>query len=100
MSALPPKAAKHSRRSRTPLCAISGITQRSKFRANSINETRGQCSVPAGSRTVNSEPLPGSLATVTSPPIRSVMGHGRMVFGGRPEDFRANETVRRSWLEV
>src|SRR5215813_13782369 len=30
----------------------------------------GQCvSAPPGRRTVNTEPLPGSLATVTSPPI-------------------------------
>src|SRR5262245_5088803 len=28
-----------------------------------------QGAVPPGSRTVNTEPLPGSLATVTSPPI-------------------------------
>ena len=47
------------RRGDPPLCAISGITQRSKFRANSISEDRGQCSVPPGSRTVNSEPFAG-----------------------------------------
>jgi len=29
----------------------------------------GQGAVPPGSRTVNTEPLPGSLVTVTSPPI-------------------------------
>jgi hypothetical protein len=30
----------------------------------------GQCvSTPPGRRTVNTEPLPGSLVTVTSPPI-------------------------------
>ena len=28
-----------------------------------------QCVTPPGSRTVNTEPLPGSLITVTSPPI-------------------------------
>ena len=29
-----------------------------------------------------------------------VMGHGRMVFEGSPEDLRANQSVRQSWLEV
>jgi branched-chain amino acid transport system ATP-binding protein len=29
-----------------------------------------------------------------------VMGHGRMVFEGSPADLRANEGVRREWLEV
>jgi branched-chain amino acid transport system ATP-binding protein len=29
-----------------------------------------------------------------------VMGHGRMVFEGSPTDFRANEGIRREWLEV
>jgi branched-chain amino acid transport system ATP-binding protein len=29
-----------------------------------------------------------------------VMGHGRMVFEGSPEELRANEAVRRAWLEV
>ncbi len=29
----------------------------------------GQCPAPAGRRTVKTEPLPGSLVTVTSPPI-------------------------------
>jgi branched-chain amino acid transport system ATP-binding protein len=29
-----------------------------------------------------------------------VMGHGRIVFKGTPEDLRANEQVRREWLEV
>jgi branched-chain amino acid transport system ATP-binding protein len=29
-----------------------------------------------------------------------VMGHGRMVFQGSPVDLRANEGVRREWLEV
>jgi branched-chain amino acid transport system ATP-binding protein len=29
-----------------------------------------------------------------------VMGHGRIVFEGTPEDLRKNETVRREWLEV
>src|SRR5262249_39478386 len=29
-----------------------------------------------------------------------VMGHGRMVFEGSPADFRANEGIRREWLEV
>jgi len=29
-----------------------------------------------------------------------VMGHGRMVFEGTPADLRANEAVRREWLEV
>jgi branched-chain amino acid transport system ATP-binding protein len=29
-----------------------------------------------------------------------VMGHGRMVFEGSPADLRANDAVRRSWLEV
>ena len=29
-----------------------------------------------------------------------VMGHGRMVFEGSPSDLRANEAVRREWLEV
>src|SRR5262249_1879623 len=35
-----------------------------------VCEKFGQCvSAPPGSRTVNTEPLPGSLVTVTSPPI-------------------------------
>jgi len=29
-----------------------------------------------------------------------VMGHGQMVFEGTPDDLRANEQVRREWLEV
>jgi branched-chain amino acid transport system ATP-binding protein len=29
-----------------------------------------------------------------------VMGHGRIVFEGSPADLRANEGVRREWLEV
>jgi branched-chain amino acid transport system ATP-binding protein len=29
-----------------------------------------------------------------------VMGHGRVVFEGTPDDLRANATVRRDWLEV
>jgi branched-chain amino acid transport system ATP-binding protein len=29
-----------------------------------------------------------------------VMGHGRMVFEGSPADLRANDAVRREWLEV
>jgi branched-chain amino acid transport system ATP-binding protein len=29
-----------------------------------------------------------------------VMGHGRMVFEGSPDDLRANQSVRQSWLEV
>jgi branched-chain amino acid transport system ATP-binding protein len=29
-----------------------------------------------------------------------VMGHGRVVFEGTPDDLRHNETVRREWLEV
>jgi branched-chain amino acid transport system ATP-binding protein len=29
-----------------------------------------------------------------------VMGHGRIVFEGKPEELRANEAVRREWLEV
>jgi len=29
-----------------------------------------------------------------------VMGHGQIVFEGTPEELRANEAVRREWLEV
>ena len=29
-----------------------------------------------------------------------VMGHGRIVFEGNPRELRANEAVRREWLEV
>jgi len=29
-----------------------------------------------------------------------VMGHGRIVFEGTPAALKANETVRREWLEV
>jgi branched-chain amino acid transport system ATP-binding protein len=29
-----------------------------------------------------------------------VMGHGRVVFEGTPEDLRGNEAVRKEWLEV
>lgn len=29
-----------------------------------------------------------------------VMGHGRMVFEGTPDDLRANDRIRRDWLEV
>jgi branched-chain amino acid transport system ATP-binding protein len=29
-----------------------------------------------------------------------VMGHGRVVFQGTPAELRANETVRKEWLEV
>jgi branched-chain amino acid transport system ATP-binding protein len=29
-----------------------------------------------------------------------VMGHGRIVFEGSPDDLRANDSVRKEWLEV
>ena len=29
-----------------------------------------------------------------------VMGHGRIVFEGTPADLKANEAIRREWLEV
>ena len=29
-----------------------------------------------------------------------VMGHGRIVFEGTPQDLRANEAIRKEWLEV
>ena len=29
-----------------------------------------------------------------------VMGHGRIVFEGTPAELKANDTVRREWLEV
>ncbi len=29
-----------------------------------------------------------------------VMGHGRIVFEGTPDDLKANQTVRKEWLEV
>ena len=29
-----------------------------------------------------------------------VMGHGRIVVEGKPDELRANEAVRREWLEV
>ena len=29
-----------------------------------------------------------------------VMGHGKIVFEGTPQDFRNNEAIRREWLEV
>ena len=29
-----------------------------------------------------------------------VMGHGRIVFEGTPADLKANEAVRKEWLEV
>ena len=29
-----------------------------------------------------------------------VMGHGRMVFEGTPRQLRADEAVRKEWLEV
>ncbi|MGZ5572977.1 MAG: ATP-binding cassette domain-containing protein, partial [Usitatibacter sp.] len=29
-----------------------------------------------------------------------VMGHGQIVFEGSPESLRANEAVRKEWLEV
>jgi len=28
------------------------------------------------------------------------MGHGRIVFEGTPADLKANEAVRKEWLEV
>jgi branched-chain amino acid transport system ATP-binding protein len=28
------------------------------------------------------------------------MGHGKIVFGGTPQDLRANESIRKEWLEV
>jgi hypothetical protein len=34
-----------------------------------VSPRSGQDGMPAGKRTVNTEPLPGSLATVMSPPI-------------------------------
>jgi branched-chain amino acid transport system ATP-binding protein len=29
-----------------------------------------------------------------------VMGHGRIVFEGTPDELRANAAIRREWLEV
>lgn len=29
-----------------------------------------------------------------------VMGHGRIVFEGTPDDLKANQTIRKEWLEV
>jgi branched-chain amino acid transport system ATP-binding protein len=29
-----------------------------------------------------------------------VMGHGRIVFEGTPADLKANQTIRKEWLEV
>jgi branched-chain amino acid transport system ATP-binding protein len=29
-----------------------------------------------------------------------VMGHGRIVFEGSPDDLQADESVRKEWLEV
>jgi branched-chain amino acid transport system ATP-binding protein len=29
-----------------------------------------------------------------------VMGHGRIVFEGTPAELRANQAVRREWLEI
>ena len=29
-----------------------------------------------------------------------VMGHGRVVFEGTPNDLQSNEAVRKEWLEV
>jgi branched-chain amino acid transport system ATP-binding protein len=29
-----------------------------------------------------------------------VMGHGRIVFEGSPNDLQADESVRKEWLEV
>jgi len=29
-----------------------------------------------------------------------VMGHGRIMFEGTPQDLRASEAVRKEWLEV
>ncbi len=29
-----------------------------------------------------------------------VMGHGEIVYGGTPEDFRTRDDVRAEWLEV
>ena len=29
-----------------------------------------------------------------------VMGHGRIVFEGTPADLKANDAVRKEWLEV
>ena len=29
-----------------------------------------------------------------------VMGHGRIVFEGSPDDLRANSYIRKEWLEV
>jgi len=29
-----------------------------------------------------------------------VMGHGKIVFGGTPQDLRDNDSVRKEWLEV
>jgi branched-chain amino acid transport system ATP-binding protein len=29
-----------------------------------------------------------------------VMGHGKIVFEGTPDGLRANEAVRKEWLEV
>jgi len=30
----------------------------------------------------------------------AVMGHGQIVFNGTPDELRADQDVRRKWLEV
>jgi hypothetical protein len=39
---------------------------------DNVNDPLGQCVAPPGRRTVNTEPLPGSLDTIMSPPIMRV----------------------------
>ena len=46
------------------------LNSRSRFKnCGIVSERVGYLCSPPGSRSVNTEPLPGSLATVTSPPI-------------------------------
>src|SRR5262245_55418432 len=54
-----------------PLSAKSGhnAVQQVSTGLSNIFDVFGQLSALPGRRTVNTEPLPGSLATVTSPPI-------------------------------
>jgi hypothetical protein len=70
MSAFTPIASKHCQHSETTLCAICVINAVQQI-GTGLRSYLGLWSAAGtlGSRTMNTEPLPGSLATVTSPPI-------------------------------
>src|SRR5262249_59892623 len=68
-SVCPPRGQREQPRSRRDELATLQSPRRHGRAASAARRPGGQRAVPPGRRTVNTEPLPGSLVTVTSPPI-------------------------------